>query len=104
MAQAAGVKSIILDPGIDFAKQKEDNLTIYREFSQLLKFHYPILLPVSRKTVVGEVLGRVNPLDRDAGTSASVVQGVCGGAHIFRVHNVRAMFDTVKTVHEVLKV
>jgi len=53
---------------------------------------------------VGEVLGRVNPLDRDAGTSASVVQGVCGGAHIFRVHNVRAMFDTVKTVHEVLKV
>lgn len=100
MALDAGVSrdSIVLDPGIDFAKQKEDNLRIYRELDRLHRFGLPILLPVSRKTVVGEVLGIPNPADRDAGTVACVVQGILKGAALFRVHNVLAAVQTVRTV------
>ena len=57
-AMAAGVsrEAIVLDPGIDFAKQKPDNLRIYRDLKLLTRFERPILLPISRKTVIGDVL------------------------------------------------
>jgi len=91
-ANAAGLPKdrIVLDPGIDFAKQREDNLSIYRELERLVGKGVPVLLPVSRKTVIGEVLGLDNPSDRDAGTIACMVRGVMAGAAIFRVHEVRA--------------
>jgi dihydropteroate synthase len=98
MAQAAGLEPerILLDPGIDFAKQRDDNLTIYRDLERLQRFQRPILLPVSRKTVIGQVLEQPNPLDRDAGTIACVASGIRRGAHCFRVHNVRATAQAVK--------
>src|SRR5260370_36882136 len=74
MAEAgkAGVphEAIIIDPGIDFAKQRADNLRIFRELDQLTRLERPILLPVSRKTVIGEVLNLPDPKDRDPGTIA----------------------------------
>ncbi len=59
LAEAAGLPrdAIVLDPGIDFAKQRDDNLRIYRDLARLHRFERPILLPVSRKTVIGDVLG-----------------------------------------------
>ena len=103
LAEAAGVPrdAIVLDPGIDFAKQREDNLRIYRELGQLAHFDRPILLPVSRKTVIGDVLGIENPADRDAGTIACIVQGMLQGAAIFRVHNVRAAAQAVRMIEAV---
>ncbi|HEY2850623.1 MAG TPA: dihydropteroate synthase [Gemmatimonadaceae bacterium] len=100
LAENAGVPrdAIILDPGIDFAKQRADNLRIYRELERLAEFERPILLPVSRKTVIGEVLGLPNPANRDAGTVACIVQGMLRGAHIFRVHNVRAAAQAVRMI------
>jgi dihydropteroate synthase len=89
---------IILDPGIDFAKQCADNLTIYRDLERLHRFGRPILLPVSRKTVIGDVLGLKNPQDRDAGTLACIAAGIRRGAHIFRVHNVKAAAQAVKVL------
>jgi dihydropteroate synthase len=83
-------EAIILDPGIDFAKQRADNLRILRELDRLARFERPILLAVSRKTVIGEVLDLADPTDRDAGTIACVVAGLQRGANIFRVHNVTA--------------
>ena len=103
LAEAAGVprNAIVLDPGIDFAKQREDNLRIYRELGRLAHFGRPILLPVSRKTVIGDVLGIENPADRDAGTIACIVQGMLQGAAIFRVHNVRAAAQAVRMIEAV---
>ncbi|MDB6174813.1 MAG: Dihydropteroate synthase [Chthoniobacteraceae bacterium] len=100
MAEAAGVprESLIIDPGIDFAKQRDDNLRIYRELGRLRMFERPILLPVSRKTVIGEVLNIPNPAERDAGTVACIVQGMLQGASIFRVHNVRAAVQTLRII------
>ena len=100
LAEAAGIprEAIVLDPGIDFAKQRDDNLRIYRDLDRLAKFERPILLPISRKSVIGQVLGIANPADRDAGTVACLVQGMLRGAHIFRVHNVRAAAQAVQVI------
>jgi dihydropteroate synthase len=103
LALAAGLprEQIVLDPGIDFAKQCADNLTIYRELEQLHRWQRPILLPVSRKTVIGEVLGLDNPNDRDAGTIACIAAGMNRGAHLFRVHNVRAAVQATRMLNVV---
>ncbi len=100
IAERAGVPcdALILDPGIDFAKQRADNLRIYRALDRFAHFDRPILLPVSRKTVIGEVLGLPEPADRDAGTVACIVQGMLRGAAIFRVHHVRAAAQAVRMI------
>lgn len=95
--------AIILDPGIDFAKQKKDNLRILRELDSLQAFGRPILLPASRKTVLGETLGIPDAKDRDAGTIACVVAGILRGAAIFRVHNVHATSQAVRVIWAVTR-
>jgi dihydropteroate synthase len=84
VAKTAGLsdEQIILDPGIDFAKQRSDNLRVLREMNQLVALGYPV--------VIGEVLGITDPKDRDAGTISCMVGGQLRGAAIFRVHNVVA--------------
>ncbi|MCX6981738.1 MAG: dihydropteroate synthase [Verrucomicrobia bacterium] len=102
LAESAGVPrdAIVLDPGIDFAKQRDDNLHIFRELDRLHHFERPILLPVSRKTVIGEVLG-LPPAERDAGTVACITSGFLRGAQIFRVHNVRAAVQSLRMLEAV---
>ena len=95
-------EAIVLDPGIDFAKQKVDNLRIYRELKLLKHFDRPILLPVSRKTVIGDVRGIADPANRDAGTIACVVAGTLRGASIFRVHNVRAVVQALRVIYPIV--
>jgi dihydropteroate synthase len=95
-------EAIVLDPGIDFAKQRDDNLRIYRELRRLTRFGRPILLPVSRKTVIGEVLELSEPADRDAGTVACLVAGILHGASIFRVHNVLAAGQAIRIARRIL--
>ena len=99
-AEAAGLslEAVILDPGIDFAKQREDNLTVFRELERLHKFGRPVLVPVSRKTVIGDVLGLPDPTSRDAGTIACISAAMNRGAKIFRVHHVEAAWQAVKTL------
>jgi dihydropteroate synthase len=89
---------IILDPGIDFAKQRDDNLAIYRHLERLQRYDLPVLLPISRKTVIGEVLGLPEPVERDAGTIACLVRGLVARADLFRVHNVKAVADSVRVI------
>lgn len=103
LALSAGLSpdQIVLDPGIDFAKQREDNLEIYRHAERLQKWHRPVLLPVSRKTVIGQVLDLPQAMDRDAGTLACISSGMNRGAQIFRVHNVQAAAQAVKILHAV---
>jgi dihydropteroate synthase len=106
LAQSAGLAAdaIILDPGIDFAKQRDDNLTIYRGLDRLQAFGKPVLVPVSRKTVIGEVLDLPNPCDRDAGTIACVSAAMARGAQIFRVHDVSATWRAVKVLDGIFAV
>jgi dihydropteroate synthase len=103
MAMAAGLDpdSFILDPGIDFAKQREDNLTVFRELGRLRRFGKPVLVPVSRKTVIGEVLELPDPSERDAGTIACISASMLRGAEIFRVHHVEAAWQAVKVLEAI---
>jgi dihydropteroate synthase len=103
LATAAGLspEHLVLDPGIDFAKQRDDNLTIYRESARLQRFDRPVLLPVSRKTVIGQVLAQPDPIRRDPGTVACIAAGVARGAQIYRVHYVPAAVAAIKVLHAV---
>ena len=102
-ATAAGLapEQIILDPGIDFAKQRDDNLRILRELQRLQGYDRPVLVPLSRKTVIGEVLGIADPAARDAGTIACLAAAVRRGAQILRVHNVAAAWQALKVLDTV---
>ena len=92
----------VLDPGIDFAKDREDNLQLMRELDRLTELGRPILLPVSRKTVIGEVLDLENPLERDPGTVACSVAGIMQGVAILRVHNVAATVSAVQVIDPII--
>ena len=104
LAERAGVPrdAIVLDPGIDFAKQVDDNLRILRELDRFHQFGRPLLLPVSRKSVIGEVLGIADPNDRDAATAACIVAGMLRGACLFRVHNVEMAWRVVVSIHRLV--
>ena len=104
MVRSAGLDEelVVLDPGIDFAKQRIDNLTVYRELGRLQAFGRPVLVPVSRKTVIGEVLGIEDPRKRDAGTVACISASMVRGAQVFRVHDVDAAWQAVKTLNGLL--
>ncbi|MEO6052404.1 MAG: dihydropteroate synthase [Chthoniobacterales bacterium] len=103
LAKGAGIspRQIILDPGLDFAKQGEDNLRIIRELEKLHSLNRPILLPLSRKSFIGKTQGIENPLDRDAATVACLVIGQLRGAAIFRMHNVKAARQALATLEMV---
>ena len=92
----------VLDPGIDFAKDRADNLQLMRELDRLTELGRPILLPVSRKTVIGEVLDLENPLERDPGTVACPVAGIMQGVAILRVHNVAAAISAVQVIDPII--
>lgn len=96
-------EQILLDPGIDFAKDRAENLNILKNLREFHKHERPILVPVSRKTVIGEVLGIDDPCSRDAGTVACSVSSIIRGAAILRVHNVKAASQTVKVIQELIK-
>ncbi|MEO0416161.1 MAG: dihydropteroate synthase [Verrucomicrobiota bacterium] len=100
MAKAAGLRDdqIILDPGIDFAKQRDDNLAIYQHAERLKNYGLPVLLPISRKTVIGDVLDLPEPQDRDAGTLACLARGISAGLDIYRVHDVKAAAETAQVL------
>jgi dihydropteroate synthase len=106
MLESAGLplESVILDPGIDFAKQRAANLTLLREMARLQPFDRPILVPVSRKTVIGEVLDLPDPSTRDAGTIACLSAAMARGGNIFRVHNVEAAWQAVKILDRMMMI
>ena len=105
LAGRAGLprEAIILDPGLDFAKQREDNLRLLEATGRLVALGRPVLMPVSRKTVIGEVLGLPDPRTRDPGTWACVAAGVRRGVALFRVHAVREAASCVRVVWEVAR-
>jgi len=98
-AKAAGVShnALVLDPGIDFAKQPDDNLRILAGLDRLRRFPHPVLMPISRKSVIGAALDVADPKNRDAGTIACLSASMLRHpALLFRVHNVRAAALSVR--------
>ncbi|MBR1862034.1 MAG: dihydropteroate synthase [Lachnospiraceae bacterium] len=90
IAEKAGISRdrIMLDPGVGFAKSREQNLEIIRKLDELCKLGFPVLLGTSRKSVIGLTLDLpVN--ERLEGTLATTVIGRMKGASFFRVHDIK---------------
>lgn len=98
-AMKQGIKrsQIILDPGFGFGKLQEHNLQLLNEFAMLTNLGYPILAGLSRKQFIGHLTQQ--PVhERGYGTAGAVAVAILKGTHIVRVHDVRAMRDTVSVV------
>ncbi|TAJ07134.1 MAG: dihydropteroate synthase [Nitrospirae bacterium] len=88
---------IMLDPGIGFGKNLQHNLTLLARMSELVSLGYPVLVGVSRKAFIGQLLGR--PIEqRVMGTAAASTMAILGGARVVRVHDVGEIRDVVTMV------
>lgn len=93
---------IMIDPGLGFGKNKEDNLKLLNKLGLLKSLNKPILLGASRKSFIGKVLDTdVN--DRLEGSLAVVSWGVRKGVDVFRVHDVKETVRTVRMLDAIKK-
>lgn len=100
--RGVGAEKIILDPGIGFAKNAEQNLKLMRDLHALTSFGYPVLLAASRKGTVGKVLGDLPAEERLEGTIATSCQAVYAGANMVRVHDVKENLRAVRMLEAIL--
>jgi dihydropteroate synthase len=102
-ATAAGIRreSIVIDPGIGFAKRAEHSYEALAHLSDLERLDRPILSGPSRKSFLKDALGDVPPQEREWGTAAAVTASVLFGAHIVRVHAVKEMVQVVRVADRI---
>ncbi|KTA84435.1 dihydropteroate synthase [Aeromonas salmonicida] len=94
---AAGIRrqQLLLDPGYGFGKTLAHNYHLLAQQSKLLDYQLPLLVGMSRKSMIGNLLGR--PVDdRLAGSLACALIGMQHGARIIRVHDVRETMDALR--------
>ena len=105
IAREAGVPaaSIVLDPGIGFAKRSEHSLAALAGLPTLAAMGFPVLVGVSNKRFIGEITGVREPSARQAGTLGACVSALALGARIFRVHDVRPAREALGVAWEILK-
>lgn len=97
-AKRAGVSpdQIIIDPGIGFAKNYEQNLEIFKRLCEFKSLNCPILVGPSRKSFIGHILNQPNPQARVWGTAAACCAAIAGHADILRVHDVEPLHDVCR--------
>lgn len=93
----AGVREVLVDPGLGFAKTPEHNWALLRALPDLLALG-PVLLGASRKRFLGELLDGRAPKERDDATTAVTVVAAQQGCWGVRVHDVRGSADAVRVV------
>ncbi len=96
---AAGIapQRIVLDPGFGFGKTLQHNIALMRHLPELMaETGLPLLIGVSRKTMIGELTGETDAAARVHGSVAAALASVARGAQIVRVHDVKATADALK--------
>lgn len=103
-ALAAGISAdrIVLDPGFGFGKRTAHNLALLQRMGEIASLGRPLLVGLSRKSVLGQLLGSEGDERLHASIAASVV-AVMKGASIVRVHDVKATVDALKVAAAVLQ-
>ncbi|MBV1774187.1 dihydropteroate synthase [Burkholderiaceae bacterium DAT-1] len=98
---AAGIapERVVLDPGFGFGKSFEHNAELFRHLSAFLALNSPLLIGVSRKSMLGHILGGVPAAQRDWATVASSIMAAQKGASIIRVHAVEPTVHALKVLH-----
>jgi len=101
-ANQAGIENhrIVLDPGFGFGKSLAHNLALLRQLPELADLGFPILVGLSRKSILEKITGR--PVDqRLAGSLAFALLAAQSGASIIRVHDVAETVDVLKVLNAV---
>ena len=91
----AGIKEIILDPGFGFGKTIEHNYQLMNELEKFHQLSLPLLVGISRKSMIYKLLS-TTPEDALNGTTSLNTVALMKGAHILRVHDVKAAKEVVK--------
>jgi 2-amino-4-hydroxy-6-hydroxymethyldihydropteridine diphosphokinase/dihydropteroate synthase len=111
VAEEAGIRRwrMILDPGLGFAKNQAQNLTLLRDMPKLATQiegleQFPWLVGTSRKAYIGRITGVEKPSERTWGTAAAVTASVASGADIVRVHDVPEMCQVVRMADAIYRV
>jgi dihydropteroate synthase len=89
-------RKIVLDPGFGFGKALPHNLALLANLADIVALERPVLVGLSRKSMLGALTGREDPADRLAGSLAAAMLALEAGALILRVHDVGATVDAVK--------
>jgi dihydropteroate synthase len=103
IAKSRGIEKIIIDPGIGFGKRQVDNLEIIRRLREFKSLGYPILIGVSRKSFIGNILN-LPVEERLEGTLAAVAISIWNGANIVRVHDVKEIKRVVKIIDAIKEI
>jgi len=92
------VESVVLDPGLGFAKRAEHSAELLARLDapRLAELDRPWLLGVSRKSFLQRAIGACPPWERDWASAAAVTAAVLAGAHVVRVHRVAEMVQVVR--------
>ena len=110
MAERRGVRreSIAIDPGIGFGKSQEQNLELIAKLDQIIAAFpdYPLIIGTSRKSFIGRILADESgtpapPEARLYGSLATAVVSILRGAHIVRVHDVKATAETIRVTQAI---
>jgi dihydropteroate synthase len=104
IAVSAGIdpEKIAIDPGIGFGKTDSHNLLILKNLSRLKELGKPVLLGISRKSLIGNILN-LPVEERLEGSLSAAVFGVMQGASIIRTHDVQATQRAVKVAESIMK-
>lgn len=95
LAAGVGADALVIDPGLGFAKTAGHNLALLRGLNRLVRLGWPVLVGASRKSFIGRVLDL--PVgERLEGSLAAAVAAVLAGAHLVRVHDVKATVRAVR--------
>lgn len=98
--QGVNPEQLVLDPGIGFAKTGEQNWELLRNIDRLQLLGFPVLVGVSRKRFLGDLVGATNPDDRDFATLAITTEMARKGVWAVRTHSVKPHVDAIKVVKE----
>lgn len=102
-AELAGIRRdrIALDPGIGFAKLPAQNVALLHHLPLLLDLGCPILVGVSRKSLIGKLAGVKDPRERGPGSLAAGLWALSHGASVLRVHDVPETVQAVRVWHAI---
>ncbi len=104
LAFSAGVKAkqIIIDPGIGFAKNVDQNLSLLRNLEEFVSMNYPVLVGPSRKRFIGFVINESHPNNRIFGTAAVASRCVIAGVNFLRVHDIKEISQVIKMTKSII--
>ncbi|MCK4748888.1 MAG: dihydropteroate synthase, partial [Bacteroidales bacterium] len=96
-----GVNDVVIDPGFGFGKTLEQNYQLLRELDAFAMLELPVMVGISRKSMIFKVLEN-DPGQALNGTTAAHMAALLGGASILRVHDVKAAVETVKIFQQMV--